>query len=83
MEKDIKSFTDKYNKTQDKISKLTEAFKSMQTADKDVVVTTSNDTKKEISSIFDGSKTIYRASTNGKNVMHFTSLDQAKDYLDK
>jgi hypothetical protein len=83
MEQEIKSFTEKYNKSQENISKLTQAFKNMQSVEKAVEVKKSDDTKKEITSIFDGNKTIYRASTNGKNVMHFTSLERAKDYLDQ
>ena len=83
MEQEIKSFTEKYNKTQEKISQLTQAFKNLQTLEKDAQFSKTDESKKEITSIFDGSKTIYRTSTDGKNVMHFTSLSDVKDYLDK
>jgi energy-converting hydrogenase Eha subunit F len=83
MEKEIESFINQHTQTQSKINLITEALKQSSRQEKTAIQSMPDGTSKEITSLFDGYKTVYRASTNGKNVMHFTSSDDAKSYLDK
>ena len=83
MDKEIQSFVDEHNKKKSQINLITEALKKSSKQEKTAIQNMPDGSTKEITSIFDGNKTVYRASTNGKNVMHFTSADDIKSYLDK
>ena len=83
MDKEIESFINQYSKQKNKINLIAEALKQSAKQDKTAIQNLPDGSTKEITSIFDGNKTLYRASTNGKNVMHFTSAEDAKAYLDK
>jgi ATP-dependent Clp protease ATP-binding subunit ClpC len=83
MEKEIESFIKQHENTQSKINLITNALKQSSKQEKTAIQNMPDGTSKEITSLFDGYKTVYRASTNGKNVMHFTSAEDAKSYLDK
>jgi hypothetical protein len=83
MEKEIESFIKQHENTQSKINLITNALKQSSKQEKTAIQNMPDGTSKEITSLFDGYKTVYRASTNGKNVMHFTSVEDAKSYLDK
>jgi hypothetical protein len=78
----INSFLKKSEERKERIERIKNALSSTAFQEKAAEIDLGNG-KKEISSIFDGNKVIYRASSDDKNVFYFTNPKLMQSYLER
>lgn len=84
MDKEIDIITQQHKLQQQKIKKLSEALKPICNGPSpSVSCQNPNGDIKKVDSIFSLGKISYLVTTNDKNSMNFTSIEDVKNYLDK
>lgn len=78
----LENFIKKNEERRNRIDQIKGALSSTSFEERTAVMET-NHGNKEISSIFDGNKTVYRASTDDKNVFYFTNPKLIQSYLER
>jgi len=81
-EKVIENFLKESEERNKRINQLKSVLSSTTFEEKTAAIDLGNG-KKEISSIFDGNKVIYRASSDDKNVFYFTNPKLMQSYLER